>query len=433
MMIPNCAAGKHLVVCGLLLLSADRLAAADVPASDLNVGATERREFIDYLTRTTPGFRERYYGQHRRISALRVRVETREAAGQDTLCSHQILSEIGWLAGSSMDLDKLDKRLDDLEKVLAHPEREATAAHQDPSDGGWGSCHDEWFFKVNATYDHLTRPSNAGEIPRDKLRLFDRVNSPEKLQEYFENVAVSDIPRTGRDNRRELNESLANLTRLIVNGKPAYYPWHPKLKDALMDLVLHRLRNPQTGWWGQTYMRNGRAEFVDDLSMTFHVISYLPGQVSELNRVIDHLLAVKDMDYPVGWLEDGGYSNHNNMDVVTLFRSAWPSMREPQRHAAVVEIRKMLDWCLRESLQPDGSFKGDAGSSDSIEEDNSWGIRFLARLGFFDPAQCFWTNRKFPESEAVRQRLIGFIEKHRDTGGAGGTYYESDLKKLKVR
>ena len=37
------------------------------------------------------------------------------------------------------------------------------------------------------------------------------MNSPEKLQEYFENVAVSDIPRTGRDNRRELNLSLIHI------------------------------------------------------------------------------------------------------------------------------------------------------------------------------------------------------------------------------
>jgi hypothetical protein len=257
------------------------------------------------------------------------------------------------------------------------------------------------------------------------------VNSPAKLQEYFLNLAVSDIPSTGLSNRRELNESLANLIRLIVNGRPAYYHWHPDLKKSLTELVLHRLRNSRTGWWGETYIRDGREDFVDDLSMTFHVISYLPGQVQDLSRVIDHLLAVKDLDYPVGWLEDGSYSNHNNMDVVTLFRAAWPSMSGPQKLAAVAEIRKMLDWCLGQSLQPDGSFK-EPESGDSIEEDTSWGIRFLARLGFFDSTQRFWTDQKFPQSEEVRQRLIGFIEKHLATGGAGGTYYENDLRELKA-
>src|SRR5208283_1347022 len=127
-------------------------------------------------------------------------------------------------------------------------------------------------------------------------RLFDRVNSPEKLREYLTSLAVSDPARTGVDHRRELNESLSNLMRLILRGQPAYYAWDPKLKDTLMDLVLHRLRNPQTGWWGESYVRTGNVEFVDDLSVTFHVISYLHGDVPNLAAVMDHLLAVKDLD-----------------------------------------------------------------------------------------------------------------------------------------
>src|ERR1035438_10694847 len=133
--------------------------------------------------------------------SLRARVAAREATGQNTLCSHQILSEVSWLAGSVMDAARIEKRLDDLERVLAHPEEGAKAAQQDPSDGSWGSCHDEWFFKVNAAFDHLTKPSNAAETPRYRLQLFDRVNSPDKLQEYFANLAISDLPRTGIDHR----------------------------------------------------------------------------------------------------------------------------------------------------------------------------------------------------------------------------------------
>lgn len=116
--------------------------------------------------------------EHDRIPALRKQVGAREAAGGNALCSYQILSEISWLAGSVKDPARLEKRLDDLERVLAHPEEEAKAVRQDPA-----------------------------EIPRYKLQLFDRVNSPEKLQEYFANLAVSDLPRTGIDHRRELNES----------------------------------------------------------------------------------------------------------------------------------------------------------------------------------------------------------------------------------
>jgi hypothetical protein len=120
------------------------------------------------------------------------------------------------------------------------------------------------------------------------------------------------------------------------------------------------------------------------------------------------------------------------MDVVTLFRYAWPYIDDAQKQAAAMEIRKTLGWCLRESLQPDGSFKPDDGSSDSIEEADSWGVSFLARIGFFDSAKRFWTDENFPQAEQIRQKLIGYIEKHKAAGGAGGTYYESDLEELRI-
>jgi hypothetical protein len=416
----------------LLTFSAVILTAAQIPSSDLAVRAKQQREFTAFLSGTTPDYAARYARQHGRMQALAAQIAAREASGQSTLCSHQILMEVNWLAASVMDFDRIEKRLDDLDKVLAHPEEEAEAGQQGPSDGSWGSCHDEWFFKVNATWDHLSKPSNAAEIPRFKLRLFDRVNSPEKLRDYFTSLAVSDLPGTGVDHRRELNESLSNLMRLILRGQPAYYPWDPKLKDTLMDLILHRLRNQQTGWWGERYVRNGNVEFVDDLSVTFHVISYLHGDVSNLAAVMDHLLAVKDLDYPIGWLESGQDSNHNNMDVVVLFRFCWPHASDAQKRATAAEIHRMLNWCLHESLQPDGSFKPDEGTSDSLEESDTWGVSFLSRIGFFDRAKRFWTDENFPEAEQIRQRLIGYIEKHRAIGGAGGTYYEHALEELSV-
>ena len=414
------------------LLVAANLAAAEVPASDLNARARQRSELIAYLSRTTPDYQVRYPRLISRIRSAAARIAAREAAGQSTSCSHQILTEASDLSGSSMDIGWIERRLDDLEGVLAHPEEEAKADRQDPADGSWGACHERWFFKVNATFDHLAKRSSADEKPRYRLRLFDRVNSPEKLQDYFTSLAVSDLPGTGIDHRKELNESLANLTRLILHDRPAYYAWHPKLKETLMDLILHRLRNPQTGWWGEIYVRNGHQEFVDDLSITFHVISYLHGDVPDLARAMDHLLAVKDLDYPIGWLEQGKFSNHNNMDVAVLFRYGWQHMNDAQKRAAAPEIRRMLTWCLHDTLQPDGSFRADEGSSDSIEEANSWGVSLLSRIGFFDPNNRFWTEEKFPEAEAIRQKLIAFIEKHKASGGAGGAYYEDDLATLKA-
>ena len=415
-----------------LLLCGAALGSAQIPPGDIGAENTRRSELLAYVARNTPDYKERLERIVPRLRALAERVKAREAAGQNTSCSHQILTESATLSSSVTDLAALERRLDELERVLAHPEEEARADRQDPADGSWGACHEAWFFRVNATYDHLTTRSNANEKPAYPLRLFDRVNSPEKLREYFMSLAVSDLPRTGIDHRKELNESLSNLMRLILHDRPAYYAWHPGLKEALMDVILHRLRNPQTGWWGETYVRNGGRVFVDDLSITFHVISYLHGEVPDLDRMVAHLLAVKGQDYPIGWLEEGTNSNHHNMDVVVLLRYGWPYLNDAQKRTAAAEIRRMMDWCLRESLQADGSFPADKGSSDSIEEANSWGVSFLSRIGYFDARNRFWTEEKFPEAEAVRLKLIAFIEKHVKSGGAGGAYYEDDLAVLKA-
>jgi len=406
--------------------------AAQVSQYDLEARARKKAEFAAYLRRLGPDATKAYLRECARMAALRARVVAREAAGQNTACAHQIYSEAAWISGSVMDPARLAKRLDDLEWVLAHPEEEPKAEQQDPADGSWGACHEAWFFKVDATIDHLNKPSSAGQIPKYRLRLLDRVNSPEKLRDYFEGLAVSDLAATGVDHRRELNESLANLSRLITRKKLSNYAWQPGVQEALMSLVMEKLRNPETAWWGERYVRDGKTEFVNDLSITFHLVSYLRDSMTNLGPVAAHLLAVKKLDYPIGWMEEGRYTNHNNMDVVTLFGIAWAAMDDAQKREASEEIRRMLEWCLQDSLQPDGSFKAVQGSSDSLEENNGWGIAFLERIGYFDRARRFWTGEEFPEAEAVRRRIIGFLEKHAGTGGVGGAYYESDLARLRA-
>jgi len=251
------------------------------------------------------------------------------------------------------------------------------------------------------------------------------VNSPEKLTDYLTSVSVSDIPRTGVDHLGEFNLSFSNLMRLILRDRPHGYPWEPRLRATMRHLV-YQFRNPETGWWGERYVRDGHVVFVDDLSTTFHVITFLHGNVPDLPRVVDTTLAVKDLDFPVGWLWKGSYWNHNNMDVVALFKAGWPYASPSQKKAMTVEIDKMLQWCLTQSLQPDGSFKPHIGDG-SLEEGTCYGASFLGRIGYFDKTERFWTTREFPEAEAVRQKIIGYILSHRGSGGSGGSYYESAL------
>jgi hypothetical protein len=392
------------------------------PQADREHNTRKEQEFVAFDS----GYKEAKAQRIARARAFYGRVREREAAGQNTSCSKQILWELKALLTQTADFKLIDQRLVDLESSLAHPEREAEADEQSPEDGSWGRCYTAWWGKLDASCDELGKAANKKHVLKYPPRFLDRVNSPEKLTAYLTSVSVSDIPRTGIDHLLEFNLSLSNLMRLILRDRPQGYSWDPKLKLTIMDLLMNRFRNPATGWWGERYVRDGQVVFVDDLSMTFHIVTYLHGDVSDLSRVVDTTLAVKDLDYPAGWLWKGQYWNHNNMDVVALFKAGWPRASAAQKKAMAVEIEKMLHWCLTESLQADGLFKPHVADG-SLEEGEYYAASFLGRIGFFDKSERFWTDREFPEAAEVQQRIIAYILKHRSSGGSGGSYYESAL------
>ena len=44
-----------------------------------------------------------------------------------------------------------------------------------------------------------------------------------------------------------------------------------------------------------------------DLSLTFHIVSYLDGAVPDWPKLLDTTLAIKDRRYPNGWQSTIGY------------------------------------------------------------------------------------------------------------------------------
>lgn len=394
--------------------------AEPVPSAPREARQRKESDFLAF----DPHYIESRVKRVTRARTLGKQVISLEHAGKNTRLSHQILSEIIWLLSASADFSRIDRRLDDLEASLDHPERQPDADTQNADDGSWGKGYTEWFFRLVGTYPNLDRP---GQVP---LRLLDRINSPEKLTDYLLSVATSEIARTGRDNERELNESLSCLLRMILRQKPKDFAFDPRLKATITDLVLHRLRNPGTGFWGERYVHaDGSVEFVDNLSITFHVVSYLDGSVPDLDKVVATTLAIRDADFPAGWRLNGKYWDHLNMDVAEVFRLGWPQATDAQKQEMGTEIDKMLRWCLSESLQSDGSFKFVEGDN-SKEEGAYYGASFLARVGYFDKSRRFWTDRDFPEAEEVRRRIIANILKHRSSAGVGEDYYGSALNQL---
>jgi hypothetical protein len=319
--------------------------------------------------------------------------------------------------------------LNNLEEAISSPETQTNVEIKDPGDDSYGKCYVEWFLKVVASYNQLEKTTGDNPEPTPLPRFLDPINTPEKLENYLTSVSVSDIRKTGVDNEREYNEMHATLIEMIIKGSPQNYVVDSALKKSLKNLLFNKLRNPVTGWWGESYIRNGHIEFVDDLSTTFHTVSYFKGDVPDMDKIISTLLVVKNVPYPVGWLWKNEYWNHNNMDVVTLFKYGWDQVNEQQRNDMSNEIDKMLQWCLTNSLQSDGSFKT-IPEDGSIEEAQYYGTSFLARIGYFDKSKRFWTNKDFPETDTVKNKLITYIKHHQNTGGSGGDYYKSALEAL---
>lgn len=364
-----------------------------------------------------------------RYKELRAQVLAREERGEKNLPAHQILFELGWINSSTRDTARFQRRLDALAAAMKDPANQSAVDVQSPADGSWGKWYTEPFFKLAASYEQISQLASRGELPRHPCRFLDAFNAPERLTAHLDSLLISDLAADGVKRRRELNETISDLLRLIRRRQPANYVYHPKLEAAMMDWLMNTARDPATGYWGGWYRRDGRVEKTTDLSITFHIISYLDGEVPDWPRILDTTLAMKDRAYPTGWLSSGAYLNHNNMDVARIFELGWKHASDTQRAAIRVELKKQLDWCLRDSLRPDGSFVV-LEADDSVETSIYFGTLFLVRVGYFDRARRFWTDAEFPRAQNDRAHIVRFIRDHQYTGGEGGTYYRSALAAL---
>lgn len=329
-------------------------------------------------------------------------INQQQAAGNDMHYSMHIYREIRWRLNFTPDIATTRARISDLRQSLAQPVEQKLAGEQQASDGSWGLGIDEWYLKLYYSVDHA---NDCRPPPRYPLSFLDRMNSPEKLDAQLDSDLRNDFTKTGVFNREELDETFSAMARLLFETpQTGCYAFHPQLKDALRAFV-ERWQNPETGCWGQWLVdRKGRVWKMDDMAMTFHVISDLKGQVQHQDMIARRLLQLDNVNFPAGIRFDGHYENHLNWDAVKIFRSAWPTLDEASRQQIRGQISKMLDWCLTKSYQPDGSFKV-SDLDDTQGDAYRYGIWFLQEAGYFQRKDRFWTDRDFPDSKAVQERI----------------------------
>jgi hypothetical protein len=334
-------------------------------------------------------------------------IERHQAAGDGMQYSMHIYREIRWRLNFTPDVESTRARIADLRQSLGQPEKQVLATEQQVSDGSWGmGIDDVWYLKL---YYSVEDGLDNGAIPRYPLTFLDRINSPEKLTAQLNSVLRDDFTKTGVFNREELDETFSALARLLFKTKGIDYPFHPGLAGALRDFV-KRWQNPATGCWGQWMIdRQGRVWKMDDMAMTFHVISDLQGQVEHLDRIAKRVLTLDEVNFPAGLRFNGHFENHLNWDAVKIFRYAWPSLDAQTREQVRGEISRMLDWCLAKSYQPDGSFKV-SELDDTLGDAYNYGVSFLRETGYFQPEKRFWTDEDFPQANAVRERIMAKLQ-----------------------
>ncbi len=334
------------------------------------------------------------------IKPLITEINRRQAAAEAMPYSMHIYREIRWRLNFTSDTVATRLRIGDLRQSISQPAEQKLASVQQSSDGSWGAGISVWYLRLYYSIDNLVDSIH----PRFPLSFLDRINSPEKLKTQLDSDLYDNFTKTGMFNREELDETFSAIARLLNKSKPIAYHFHPQLDSALKDYVKH-WQNTETGCWGQWMVdRYGNIWKMDDMGITFHVISDLKGQVEHKDLIAKRLLQLDDVDFPAGIKFNGHYENHLNWDAVKIFRYAWPFLDGATREKVRTEIYRMLNWCLAKSYQPDGSFKI-SDLDDTMGDAYRYGVAFLSETGYFQSKDRFWTGQNFPEAKAVHDHI----------------------------
>lgn len=374
-------------------------AALDDPASagvDDDIRLGDLATLIHDAFRTfDPGYDASRDSLKARWSALSDRLDGFQRAGHTMTCSEQTRQEAKWLLNYRANWARLAERLTALEASLAELDQPPPVQ---ATDGSWAGCTTEFYRKLEPTVDELQAPGlDLTEVrPLSFIGCF---QDPAALRAYLWSLQISDIARTGRNDRDELGAVLTGLTQLVYKDELRVllddarlgFAVDTPLENALADF-LAATQHPRTGYWGPWYRFGNRLLMVQDLSFTFHQVSYRRGDIANWPQLAKTTLRIKERRYPNGWrTKDGGLSNHNNYDVVQIFFYGWPHFDRPLKKRVADEIWLLVRWCLSESID-EGGFKG----AEPFEE-LYFGVRFLDRVGFWDRAKRFWMPERLPD------------------------------------
>jgi hypothetical protein len=370
-----------------------------------NVLAQIRKEYV----KADPTFKATKARLWNRLAPLAKQADKLEEAGHRVDCSQQHSREVQWLLNHTADWPRAAAALKGLKESL---KRKDQPPLRPDAGGSWGPCCTEWYRKLEPTVGALLAIDSIQRRLRP-LKFMARLQDPTWMVAYLKSLQVSDIRWTKRNNRDELGALQTDLLQLLFKKSiNDGLKKHPELKFLLTPEMVKAFRaycletqDPETGYWGPSYIFDGKPVTVQDLTFTFHMAHFFrdennkPG-IPRMRQVIDTTLAIKDLRYPAGWKPSARrqYSDHNNYDVALLFQVGWKSINAAQQARVRTEIKAMLRWCLTRSVQGDHFRNIDGDPADAFY----FGVRFLDGVGLWDPDKRFWTKSeiKVPKGTA---------------------------------
>jgi hypothetical protein len=292
--------------------------------SQLLVGSDAKTILAQEWAKFDPGTLERREQALRRIRGLGKRLADDQNARRSRECSSQIFLEAKWRAIYTADFEAIERRIRDLEASLGN-DNQAHVAQQSPVDGSWGVCFEPMFMKLEATTLRLQMLHQQNVAPNYPVNLLPEIRSGKDAVALLAPLLVSDIAQEGIDHRSELTALSDGYMQL---GFKAY--WQAYLEDQVEGLLRDRdsggisqiraevrqfldaWQDPVTGYWGAWYRVGDRLYRTTDLSITFHLISYLQGDVQHWPQIIETTFNIANEPYPYGWRYGLSSNNHNS-------------------------------------------------------------------------------------------------------------------------
>lgn len=310
-------------------------------------------------------------------------IHKRMEAGENLLCSAQIFEEVHWLVNFTTRRQQIEGRMQDLRDSLDHPDQ-SFAGRQDPEDGSFAPCMEDWLWRFFRSVDPLKELAKRGETPDAPLKIWEPVDTPEEIISLMRNLLVSDLDGE-HDKRKELNLAITALGQLLwLDYTDSVFPDHldrEALGDALRRFVDEDWQDEETGYWGAWYRVGESIYRTQDLSITFHIISYLDGEVNHRDRIGLTTTAIRDVKYPYGWDTGGTQNNHHAYDVARIINLTWEDLDRTGRAYAEANLFLMGVRSLAMSIDSRGAF--DPRPFTTVGEAYYFGVSFFDEMGIF--------------------------------------------------